>query len=94
MLHSVEQINANIKEYIKMLICEAENTKTTLNWSMPTIWASQAAPVVKNPPTSADDSRGGHGNPLEYSCLENPTDRAAFWAAVHRVTGSDMTEAG
>lgn len=37
MLHSVEQINANIKEYMKMLIWEAENTKTTLNWSMPTV---------------------------------------------------------
>jgi len=28
---------------------------------------------------------GGHGNPLQYSCLENPTDRGAWQAAVHRV---------
>ena len=27
----------------------------------------------------------GHGNPLEYSCLKNPKDRGAWWAAVHRV---------
>ena len=27
--------------------------------------------------------RGGHGNPLQYSCLENPMDRGAWWAAVH-----------
>ena len=27
--------------------------------------------------------RGGHGNPLQYSCLENPTDRGALWAMVH-----------
>ena len=27
---------------------------------------------------------GGNGNPLQYSCLENPTDRGAWWAAVHR----------
>ena len=27
----------------------------------------------------------GHGNPLQYSCLENPTDGAALWAAVHGV---------
>ena len=27
--------------------------------------------------------RGGHGNPLQYSCLENPTDWGAWWAAVH-----------
>ena len=37
-------------------------------------------------------SRGGHGNPLQYSCLENPMDREAQWTAVHRVTESDMTE--
>ena len=27
----------------------------------------------------------GHGNPLQYSCLEEPTDRRAWWATVHRV---------
>ena len=31
---------------------------------------------------------GGHGNPLQYSCLENPLDRGAWWATVHRVTES------
>ena len=31
---------------------------------------------------------GGHGNPLQYSCLENPRDRGAWWAAVHGVTKS------
>ena len=34
---------------------------------------------------------GGHGNPLQYSCLENPVDRGAWQATVHRVV--DMTEA-
>ena len=29
-----------------------------------------------------------HGNPLQYSCLENPTDREAWWATVHGVTKS------
>ena len=28
---------------------------------------------------------GGHGNPLQYSCLENPMDRAAWWATVYEV---------
>ena len=32
--------------------------------------------------------RGGHGNPLQYSCLENPMDRGAWWATVHRVAKS------
>ena len=36
---------------------------------------------------------GGHGNPLQYSCLENPMDRGALQTIVHKVTGSDMTEA-
>ena len=31
---------------------------------------------------------GGHGNPLQYSCLENPIDRGAWWATVHGITQS------
>ena len=58
--------------------------------------ASQVAAVVKNPPANAEDRRdlglipkqwrsfgGGHGNLLQYSCLENATDRRAWKAAVH-----------
>ena len=54
--------------------------------------------VVKNPPANARDIRdagliprserspgGGHGNPLQYPCLENPMDRGAWGATVHRV---------
>ena len=33
-------------------------------------------------------SREGHGNPLWYSCLENPMDRGAWWAAVHGIAKS------
>ena len=29
---------------------------------------------------------GGRGNPFQYSCLENPTDRGAWWANIHGVT--------
>ena len=63
--------------------------------------ASQMMLVVKNPPANAGDTRdkgslsglgrspgGGHGNPLQYSCLENPMDRGAWLAAAHRVTYS------
>ena len=32
--------------------------------------------------------RGGHGSPLQYSCLENPMDRGAWWVTVHRVAKS------
>ena len=57
--------------------------------------------VVKNLPANAGDTRdvgsipgsrrspgGGHGNPLEYSCLENPVDRGAWRATVRGVTKS------
>ena len=64
-----------------------------------TRWASQVALVIKNPPANAGDIRGkglipglgrspggGHGNPLQYSCLENSMDRGAWGATNHRVT--------
>ena len=57
------------------------------------IWAAQVALTVKNPPANSGDRRdagsipgwgrspgGGNGNPLQYSCLENPMDRGAWWS--------------
>ena len=65
------------------------------------IGTSQVAPVVKKPPANAGDTRDvssspgpgrspgeGHGNPLQYSCLENHMDREAWWVTVHEVTKS------
>ena len=43
-------------------------------------------------PGSGRSPAGGHGNPLQYSCLENPMDRGVWWATLHRVTESDRTE--
>ena len=39
-------------------------------------------------PESGRSPGGGNGNPLQYSCLENPMDRGAWWAKVHRVAKS------
>ena len=36
-------------------------------------------------PGSGRSPGGGHGNPLQYSCLENPMDRGAWWAIEHGV---------
>ena len=59
----------------------------------------QVALVIKNLPANAGDigdkgsipglggsPGGGHGNPLQCSCLENPMDTGAWWATVHGVT--------
>ena len=67
------------------------------------IWEIQipVALMVKNLPANAGDIRDagsvprsgrspgeGNGTPLQYSCLENPTDRGAWWATVHKVAKS------
>ena len=39
-------------------------------------------------PGSGRSPGGGHGNPLQYSCLENPRDRGAWWTTVHGVAQS------
>ena len=39
-------------------------------------------------PGSGIPPEGGHGNPLQYSCLEIPMNRRAWWATVHRVAQS------
>ena len=62
---------------------------------------TMVALMVKNPPATAGDIKEassipgsrrspgeGHGNPLQCSCLENPMNRGAWWAIVHRVTKS------
>ena len=66
---------------------------------------SHVAVVVKSLPANAGDARdagsipglgrspgGGNGNPLQYSYLENRTDRGAWWDTIHRITGSNRTE--
>ena len=73
----------------------ATNTFTSL--SSP-LWASQVALVVKNPVADAGDLRdagsipdsershgGGHGNPLQYSCLESPLDRGLQYIGLQTV---------
>ena len=65
------------------------------------IWASQVVLVVKNWPVNAEDIRdegsipglgrspgGEHGNPFQYSRLENLMDRGPWWAVIHTVTKS------
>ena len=59
--------------------------------------------MVKNPSTNGGEVRdpgstrgsgrppgGGHGSPLQCSCLENPKDRGAWWTTVHKVAQSQI----
>ena len=68
---------------------------------MRSVGASQVALMIKNMPDNAGDIRdlgsipgsekspgGGHNNPLQYSCLENPMDRGAWRVTVHEVAKS------
>ena len=96
-------IGMHFKDWLNK--CPINTLYLLLSFSCTIQWASQVVLVVKNSPAKAGDIRdmglipgsgrspgGGHGNPPQYSCLENPMDRGAWWATVHRVTESDMTE--
>ena len=67
------------------------------------VWASQMA--LKNPPANAGNLKdavlipgsgrspgAGHGNPLQYSCLENPMERGTWWVTFHAVTKSQRLQ--
>ena len=78
-----------------------ETWTQSLGWEDPLEKKLKPTPVVKKLPASAGDVRdvglipalgrytgGGHCNPLQYSCLENPMDRRVWRATVHRVAQS------
>ena len=82
--------------------CTISGARTTWqhNWKSPELYRSfPGGTVIKNLPANAGDIEdaslipglgrspgGGHGNPLQCSCLENPMDRGAWWATVHGVS--------
>ena len=79
------------------------NKKQYIQGAVSIYRASQVVLVIKNPPANARNIRdvgsipglgrspgGRHDNPLHYSCLENPMDRGAWWAKVHKVAKSQI----
>ena len=81
-----------------MQICLRGKILTSLRY----VWGFQGGLAVKNPPPNSGEVRdaglipgsgrspgGGHGNPLQYSCLENPKDRGTWQITVHRAAKSE-----
>ena len=106
---TINSIWSIISSYERKNICAAiyQEKKIALEYDFVSMWPSQVALVVKNPSANAGDMRDmglipgsgrspeeGHGNPLQYSCLENPMDRGelvGYGAQGHKE--SDTTEA-
>ena len=96
----MQELNQNQRFFFQTWPPSCDNPRSfrhTNAW----VGIAQVALVVKNPPANAGDIRGegstpgserspggGHDNPLQYSCLENPTGRGAWWAKVYRVAKS------
>ena len=78
-----------------------DSITNTIDMSLSKLWDFPVGTVVKNLPTNEGDlgdsssipgsrrsSGVGNGNPLQYSCLENPMDRGVWWATVLGVAQS------
>ena len=70
--------------------------RTSIHWSFRGVSDGKESPCNAGDPGSVPglgESPGeGNGNPLQYTCLENPMDRGAWWATVHGVAELDTTE--
>ena len=87
--------------YSKILLSVKIISKISVHLSFRTYWVFQVVLVVQTLPANAGDVRhriliprwgrspgGGHGNPLQYHCLECPVDREAWQVAVHKFAKS------
>ena len=86
---------------VELILRTFKNFSVLAMWYL-TQWASLVTSLVKNPPANAGDWGSipgsgrspdvGNGYLLQYSCLGNSINRGAWWATVHVVAESDMTE--
>ena len=71
--------NRLLRKVLMSSFCTWQNSKT---------WRNMLKVIKLVAMPSSRESGGGHGNPLQYSCLENPMHRGAWQATVHRVAKS------
>ena len=83
--------DSDIQKVLNLFLCPCQAPLQALDQ---VIGASLVAQMVKNLPAMRETRiqpwvgktpGGGHGNPLQYSCLENPVDTGAWWAMVDGV---------
>ena len=99
--HNLNMLKDNRKKHEVLGLEQNLIIKFIIYYTDVTYLPSQVALVVKNLSANTGDLRDtgsipglgrspgeGNGNPLQYSCLENPMDRGAWWATVHGVTKS------
>ena len=67
-------------------------TRQILSLSLKILESASIVGETGSIPGSGRSPGGGNGNPVQYSCLENPMDIGAWWATVHGVTELDMSE--
>ena len=82
----------NTWDYIKLSsCCRAKKKKTKENKRQPTEWEKIFPNHISDEKLIPKIHKEGNGNPLQYSCLENPMDRGAWWATVHGVAKESDT---
>jgi len=74
------------KENLRILL-----TCMGLSWWLRSKESACSAGDAGSVPGLGRSPGGGRGNPLQYSCLENPTDRGGWWVTVHWVTKESDT---
>ena len=93
----------SLPKFISILPASPSNSYPVLSFACHSLYIGlpRAQPIKNLPASAGDNARdagsipgvgrspgGGHGNPPQYSCLENPMDRGAWWAIVHGVAKS------